>query len=255
MADKRAIRGCISFYLIAAFMFLMTFPAQVHAMPAEAGAPGPLEILGRMEPAYAKVDDYTATFLKKERVKGEVLPEETIFLKFKKPFKVYMKWLPGPHKGRESLYVQGRYDDKVIGHEGGILSFITLRMDPSGGMAMKGNRHPITDVGIGRLIEIIMTNVRRAGKEGVLETGPVGEGEVYGRKTYNINIKFDAGKEKGYYCKDINLWVDRELYLPVKIAVYGWDGEFLEGYGYKDLKINPGLKDEEFDRDYKGYGF
>src|SRR3990172_2566551 len=124
-----------SLKLIASYSFiplvLLLFASSIGTT-VKTSAPGmtdPLEILSRMEREYAKINDYTANFRKKERVKGKVLPEENILLKFRKPFRVYMKWLDGPHEGREAMYVQGRYVDKVVGHEGGIISFITLHMD------------------------------------------------------------------------------------------------------------------------------
>jgi len=241
----------------ARFFLLTVILSLVIAGPSGAAeGPDALKILAGMETAYAGVNDYTAVFMKQERVKGELLPEETIELKFKKPFKVYMHWLKGtPHGGREALYVEGRYDDKVVGHEGGLLGIITLHMDPGGGTAMKGNRHPITDVGIGRLIAIVMENCRRGVRENEGRIGPVGEDNLFGRKVYRIKAELPAEKEKGYYARRIEIWVDRESDLPLKILIYGWEGELLESYAYKDLKLNPGTPGSEFDADFKGYGF
>lgn len=215
----------------------------------------PMKAVEGMGAAYAKVNDYTANFLKRELVKGELLPEENVLLKFKKPFMVYMKWQKGPHEGREAMYVQGKYNNKVVGHEGGFISFITLNMDPKGGTAMKGNRHPITDVGIGRLIDIIMDNFTRGQKEGELKITYTGEESAFDRPAYHIVGELPVQAEKGYYCKKIEIWVDKELGLPVKVIIYGWQDEVLERYGYKDLKLNPGLPDAEFDKGNKDYDF
>jgi len=244
-------------FALTAFLFLAVMqPGTALASgQAEVRPDAPMKILVGMESAYAKVDDYTANFLKRERVGGELLPEEDILLKFRKPFMVYMKWREGPHGGREALYVQGKNSGKVVGHEGGFFGFITLNMEPRGGIAMKGNRHPITDVGIGRLIEIVMENTRRAGDDGALKFTYSGEEEVLGRNAYRIIEELPAGEDKGYYCRKLELWVDKELGLPIKIIIYGWRDEILERYGYRDLKLNPGLSDSEFDRGYKDYGF
>jgi Protein of unknown function (DUF1571) len=215
--------------------------------------PDPLAIMRGMAPEYEKVDNYTAVFLKQELVEGELLPQETIRFKFKKPFKVYMGWMKGPHEGREALYVRGENDGKVIGHEGGLFGFITLHMEPTGSTAMKGNRHPITDVGIGRLIDIITSNGERALKEGALVLDYIGAEKVYGRDTRHIRAKLPPGK--GYYGARIDIWVDLMNGLPIKIEVYGWDGALWESYGYRDLKLNPGLTDAEFREDYPGYSF
>jgi outer membrane lipoprotein-sorting protein len=213
----------------------------------------PAEILSGMSAAWSRVNDYTAIFYKQERVNGTVLPEEKIQLKFKKPFKIYMKWLPpGPHEGRESLYVRGENGGKVIGHEGGILGFITLKMEPAGSIAMKGNRHPITDAGIGRLIEILGKDIKHGRERGELKLKLLGEDEVYGREAWHILKETPA---EGYYAPKMEIWVDKELNLPIKIKIFGPGDEFLESYGYSDLKVNIGLKDEEFTKGYKDYHF
>ena len=238
--------------LIIKYALLLVVP--LFLVCGNAFAAEPLEILNGMAPAYARVQDYTATFIKQERVKGELLPGERIQYKFKKPFMVYMKWLPGPHEGREALYVQGRNDNKVTGHEGGFIGFITLNMVPTGRLAMKGNRHPITDSGIGRLIEIIMNDIKIASDRGFKDANVelAGEEDLEGRKTWHITAKTTG---KGYYAGKLDVWVDEENGLPVKVKVYGLNGELLESYAYTDLKLNPGLKDVEFDRDNPEYRF
>lgn len=231
------------------FMAVMAYACTAYA----ATGPAPVAMLKGMDAAYARVKDYTAVFIKQELVKGELLPAETIRFKFKKPFMVYMGWMEGPHEGREALYVHGRNDNKVVGHEGGLIGFITLHMDPEGSIAMRGNRHPITDVGIGRLIDIVLENAGRAESEGVLDIVSAGQETVFGRDAAHLTVKLPKGR--GYYAGRIELWVDRGNGLPVKIMIYGWDGALWESYGYKDLVINPGIPGEEFDEGFKGYDF
>ena len=232
-------------------MIFIAFPLfLIISVPAS--AQDPAELLNGMSGAYSKVEDYTAIFYKQELVKRTVLPEEKIQFKFKKPFKIYMKWLPGPHEGRESLYVRGENGGKVIGHEGGIIGFITLHMETTGNIAMKGNRHPITDAGIGRLIEILDKDLKRGRERGELKLKFLGEDEVYGRRAWHIVKETPA---EGYYAPKMEIWVDKELNLPIKIKIFGPGDEFLESYGYSDLKVNTGLKDEEFTKGYKGYHF
>jgi len=238
------------FIIIAAFIALLPNRAL-----AQDTAPDLVKVVDSMEQAFSKVDSYAAVFVKQERVGGSLLPQETVDIKFKKPFMVYMRWLKGPHEGREALYVQGRYGNKVVGHDGGLLRFITLHMEPTGTTAMKGNRHPITDVGIGRLIEIVTSNFRRAQKESALEARYRGTLDVYGRPAYSFEAVLPREKDRGYYARRIELWVDRGYGLPTKILVYGWDGELLESYEYRDIRLDTGLTDGDFDEKNPGYGF
>jgi len=134
-----------------------------------------LTLLNQMQSSYAQVEDYAAVFHKQERVEGKLLPEETILLKFQKPLKVYMKWIKDPHRDREALYVEGKDDNKMIAHEGGILGFTTLPLDPGGSIAMRGNRHPITDVGFGHLIDGLGKDLQTAMAHDELEIIRIGE--------------------------------------------------------------------------------
>ena len=67
-------------------------------------------LLKKLETALSRLKDYTAITTKQEYVDGEMLPMETIFIKQRKtPNSIYMKWIREPYKGRESLFVQGKY--------------------------------------------------------------------------------------------------------------------------------------------------
>src|SRR5262249_8673130 len=67
------------------------------------------------------IPDCTATFLKQEGFDGDDLQElQTIQLKMRhKPFGCYMKWLEGGDVGREVLFAEGQYDDKMQVRLGG----------------------------------------------------------------------------------------------------------------------------------------
>ena len=56
------------------------------------------------------------------------------------------------------------------------------------------------------------------------------------------------------YGNKIILYIDKELLVPRIIRVYDDKGLF-ESYEYHDLEINPKIVEEEFTKEYKGYGF
>jgi outer membrane lipoprotein-sorting protein len=205
-----------------------------------------------MRHAYEGVNDYIATFYKQERISGRLLDEEKIELKFQKPFKVYMRWVGKVHKGREALYVQGKNDNKVIGHEGGFLGFITLRMDPKGRLAVRGNRHPITEMGLGYLIETTIHNMEKARKLGLLDLKSLGTRTTYSRPVNTIEIITPAA---GFHARRLILEIDRENGLPVRVQIYDPEDYLIEKYGYADLRLNPGLSDEDFSEENKNYNF
>ena len=96
------------------------------------------------------VPDYTATFLKQERVDGALQDVQTIQLKPRhKPFSVYMKWLEGGDEGRQVLFVQGENDDQLQVRLGGIRSRLpVIHLEPASARAMQESRHPITEMGL-----------------------------------------------------------------------------------------------------------
>jgi hypothetical protein len=112
--------------------------------------------------------DYTCTLIKHERVDGELLPAETIYAKVRhlsqssraaissvQPFSVYLRFDSPRHLcGREILYHHTGNDDPLLVRNGGQrLAFITLQLAPDCPLAMRGNRYPITQFGIQRLVE------------------------------------------------------------------------------------------------------
>src|SRR5262245_17226822 len=73
----------------------------------------PHDIIQRMWRSYNGIQDYTALFLKRERVNGILQPLETIELRFQEPFKLYMAWQE-PYKGRAATYIEGENDNKIL---------------------------------------------------------------------------------------------------------------------------------------------
>ena len=214
-----------------------------------------LTLLTQLESSYAGIEDYAAVFQKQERVDGELLPEETILLKFQKPLKVYMKWIKGPHEGREALYVEGENGNKVIAHEGGIRRFVTLSLDPKGPAAMEGNRHPITEVGFGHILDGLHKDIKTAVEHDELEIVRIGEEQFTNRPGIVLEARTVPRGERKYYASRMVLHVDRELMLPVDTSFYDDKGDLFERYVYTDVRRNVGFTPKDFSRDNPAYGF
>jgi len=232
--------------LPAAIAFLASSPQQNF---------DPEKLINEAEAAIASVNSYTAIFHKQERIKGVLAEEETIFIKFKRPFRVYMKWVKDPYKGRECLYVQGANNNRIKAHEGGILSLVKLNLNPLSSRAMKGNRHPITEAGLENLIKLIGSELRRGTEAGEIELKDHGEETIYGRTTRKIEAIFPKEKEKGYYCYRAVISLDIELKVPIKSVIYDWQNRLMESYGYEQLRLNAGLTAADFDPKNPEYKF
>ncbi|HSB68245.1 MAG TPA: DUF1571 domain-containing protein [Candidatus Methylomirabilis sp.] len=208
------------------------------------------------EKSYAGVHDYTSIMLGRERLGGELRPQERILLKFQRPFKVYMKWIEGPSKGREGLYVSGAHNGKFLLYEPrGIRRLFTAALEPSDQRVMEQSRHPVTDVGIGRLLEIVGENARRGAKNGVLQVIDRGTGDLAGRRVRNLEGILPRDQKLAYYCYRVLLSFDEEHHLPIRVVVYDWDDQIAEEYIHTDLRLNPGFTGRDFDPDNGDYGF
>ena len=69
--------------------------------------------------------------------------------------RVYLSFQsPSSVKGREVIWGEDLYDGKMAVHEVGLLlSMKTFWLDPNGIFAMQGQRYPISEIGLVRLVE------------------------------------------------------------------------------------------------------
>ncbi|MBF0480882.1 MAG: DUF1571 domain-containing protein [Desulfovibrionaceae bacterium] len=212
-----------------------------------------LALLGQMEASYARIQDYTAVFQKKERWRDKPLPEERIMVKFQKPMKVYMKWLDGPAK--EALYVNGEYNNKVLARCDGLLGLVTWTFNPTDSALMDRNRHPITDLGFGFIIEMMRRDIPVALDKGEIEIVRMDEEIFNGRPATTIELRFAPKDGRWYYTSHAIFHVDKEYLLPVGVTCYDEREVMQEQYSYQDVKLNAGLSENDFSKGNKDYRF
>jgi hypothetical protein len=227
----------------------------VAATGGAADKPDPAKWIEEAEAAYDRVASYTAVVHKQQRIAGKLFPEETIFLKFKKPFSLYMKWIEAPYQGSELLYVAGWNENRVRAHRGGLLRFITLNLDPRDPGLMADNLRPVTDLGIGQLVKFVAVNVRTAINAGNLGFSERGEEPVYGRKTRVLEVVFPDEYAGDYDGHRLVINQDLESKILIRIRVYDQDDQLVENYGYKDLDLDARLAEADFDPAHSDYRF
>jgi len=204
---------------------------------------------------------------------GDDLQElQTIQLKMRhKPFGLYMKWLEGGDVGRQVLFSEGQYDDQVQVKLGGKLSKVlpTLKLDPTGSMAMKESRHPVTEMGLLQLAELVLQYRRRD----LLHPQGVHWEMIPDQKFLDHVcdcwvVEYDNREVEKVYRKSIT-YIDRKYSLPICVKNFGWPAEggdfadvaaldeatFIEYYGYTDIEIETRLSDADFDKGNADYKF
>lgn len=228
------------------------------AVTAGGGAadnPDPAKWVQEAEAAYFGVESYTAIVHKQQRVAGKLLPEETIFLKFKKPFSIYMKWIKDPYRGSELLFVAGWNENRVRAHRGGLQRFITRDLEPRHPRLMAGNLRPVTDMGIGQLVKAVAVNVRAAIDRGGLGFSEAGTETVYGRATQIVEIVLPDGITGGYEGHRLVINQDAGNGILVRIRIHDRDGQLVEYYGYENLDLDAPLSEADFDPANPAYRF
>ncbi len=224
----------------------------------------------KLEYIQNNIDDYTATIVKRERVDGKLV-EEHMFAKVRArkmdgdtivvPLSAYLKFThPKSKKGREVIWVENRNDGKLIAHEPGLLNVMRFHLDPEGKFAMMGNRYPITNIGVDNLARQLIEKGERDRQYDECEVKFYKRAKVDDRVCTLIQVKHP--EPRPYFDFHIaRIFVDDELNVPIRYEAYSWPtsaGEepvLEEEYTYRDVKINVGLTDDDFDPDNPEYEF
>ncbi len=196
--------------------------------------------------SYAQVKDYTSTYEKEERAisNGEL---QRMRLYFRKPLDVRLEWLNDSGRVDQiAVYREGLNHGQVLARRMGAFGALvgTLRLEPRGAQALADSRHPITEVGIGHIIDRIGDDMRRQRVSLRATVEDVLDGEPHDRFDFesleSVSLAGVEGARRGV------AWIDRTIKLPVKVELVDAAGIVLERHRFKDLRLNVGLTDARF---------
>jgi outer membrane lipoprotein-sorting protein len=163
------------------------------ALPGRAAAQSdPEALLRNMRPAWKKVNDLTTELKKRELFGTKLSAEESIYLKFQKPFKVYLKYLSEPFKGREGLYLGKDWNGGKIKATNGSFPNVTVNLDITGKMALDKQHHPISHVGFDFTIKNTLAGLDVGLKSGDVKLAISGTDTVDGRSCTKVEITYNA---------------------------------------------------------------
>jgi hypothetical protein len=131
----------------------------------------------------------------------------------------------------------------------------TAELDPFSPKAMENSRHPVTECGIGYFLDRYAAEFTQADLHGELRVFYNGVRKFDGRPLHEVECLLTPLEASNYYCYRSVVYFDQEKKLPVQMLFYNWEGELLESYAYSDLRLNPGLTDQDFDPRNKAYNF
>lgn len=172
---------------ILALLFVSLLAAGT-ATPAQA-QPSAEELFAQSLKAIKAVDSYQGQFVMRELI-GDDLEVSKVHFKFKRPFKVYMKYI-NPSEGQEVLYVRGENDNELKAHKGSFPD-ITVNLNPYGRAAMKGSHQPIQTFGLQKQIEIMGHIYRKAVATGKVTYTVKDAGKFMGEAVWEIEAKLPS---------------------------------------------------------------
>jgi hypothetical protein len=210
-----------------------------------------------------KLQDYSATMVKRERINGKVSEPEYMFVKIRhQPFSVYMHFTgPADLKGREVIYVQGRNSGNLLAHATGLQGKLLgmLELAPTGVVAMRGNRYPLTEIGILNMVRRLVEVGEQDLKYGECEVKFFKGAKINNRVCTCIQVVHPVPR-RNFLFHVARIFVDDEFNLPIRYESYDWPEQpggpprLLEEYTYLNLKLNNGFTDADFDpRSYPGF--
>jgi hypothetical protein len=210
-----------------------------------------------------RIKDYSCTVVKRERVGSELLGPESMAVKVRhEPFSVYMRFSePAKLSGREVIYVAGQNHDKLLAHVTGVRHRLlgTVALSPTGSLAMRDNRYPITELGIRRLVERLIKVGENDQKDARCEVR-VSRSSLDGRPCMCIEVEHPH-RQADLKFHLARIYVDAERNLPLHYEAFDWPTDadetpaLIEQYTYRDLKVNRGFDDQDFDPENPDYAF
>lgn len=222
------------------------------------------------------VDDYTATMIKQESIDAVVSEPSEMVIKVQsknrggdvdesQPMRVYLRFVqPLSVAGREVIWCEDLHDGKMVAHEAGLMGMLTVRLDPKGMIAMRGQKYPISDIGLANLLKKLIERGQQDLDNPNVSVTIKKDVEVDGLKCDLIQVKRSkpSGGPNDFSLAEICL--DRSRNLPIRYTAYGWPVDdhaaenkmpLLESYTYLNIKTNVGLTEADFDPANPEYQF
>lgn len=199
------------------------------------------------------IKSYQFLLVKKELVNGKNTGYQYLNVKVRtEPLQIYVKFLkPRKFAGREALYRDG---ELTIRRGGTRMASMVLHLLPSSPLAMEGNRYPITYLNpkttSARLIGQIENELRFPETELTVYR----RAKVFDQPGTHYRLTHTEQKE-GMECYIAEVMICKELGVPIYFRVADFKKRVVEEYAFKDMVLNVEFTEDEFDEEYKEYGF
>ncbi|MBC7821693.1 MAG: DUF1571 domain-containing protein [Planctomycetaceae bacterium] len=223
-------------------------------------------ILAEAEAKLEKIPAYTATFVKQERIGDSLTDLQIIQLRlFHQPKKLFMKWEGGKNAGQRVIYAEGENDgDMLVRMLTGIEARLgVISLNPTGALAMKHSRYPVTKAGLLELTKITRQH-RQTDLKAVsgVSAKLLEHQKIDNRDCLCLVIEYAKPEfspdEKKEYRKSL-IYIDSQTKLPICVRCYGWlekvagadpkkldQTTLLELYAYRNIDFEAQVQADDF---------
>jgi hypothetical protein len=199
-----------------------------------------------------EVKGYTLVMQKQERLHGKLYPKELMEVCFQdNPHSVYLHWLQGARKAERVVFVAGENNGKMLVHPAGIAGRLVkvVERDVTGADAKDSGRYTLDQFGIANGTRRTLKSMQAAQKKGTLRVEYKGEHKVVeagNRVCYTLHRSYEEPENDGV--TDLTIYIDKETWLQVGSVVKAKDNKVLGDYYFRDIRINPEFKSDQFTR-------
>ncbi|HWL07099.1 MAG TPA: DUF1571 domain-containing protein [Planctomicrobium sp.] len=243
---------------------LVLLPQAVHSQeqpPAEHPLVPAIQLAMQSYEVLKKISDYEATLIKQEFVGGRLLTQRISMRLKEEPFSVYLRY-EEPNAGRQILFVNGQNNNQLLAKEAtGLSSLVgTVPLAIDSPQVMAENRHVITDLGMRRMLEMVINQWNIESKFGEIDVKYYPNAKMGNAECEVIEVSHPRPRKQFLYHMT-RLFVEKQSRLPIRIENYGFPpqagqpAQLLEEYTYVNVKTNLGMTPADFDRRNPRFGF
>ena len=199
-----------------------------------------------------KIDGYSLMMKKQERIGGKLQASEEVEVHFRgQPHSVLMKWQKGQRRADSALYVEGENDGKLLVHPSGVAGALVkfVSRDPEGDDAKQAGRYSMKEFGLKKTAERTIAAWKKAKGDGRLTVEYQGVKKVReagDRLCYALKRTCLSPEEDGLM--EVTVYIDKETLLQVGTVLKDGEGKLIGEYMFRDIRINPKFKPEQFKR-------
>lgn len=210
------------------------------------------KLLKAAETAFKKVNSYSCEIHCQDRIKGKLRKPELIYSIWQRPSSVYLRWLPGPHKGLQVSFVperdgEGKFMVRETGVKG-MAGAITWKTDS--GLIDKLYPHHFRphETSLRFMLELTSDIFNRAQKMKKLEVDDIEKvkDEFIGREASVVVSHMSDNPADELRWSKAEFYLDSETGLPLHFKLFDFDGGLFGEYAFLKYRANIDISSDSF---------